>query len=123
MSVETPICAFHHLSTFDLNLINRIHAIIKMLLYCLQFTKKMTVTLSSAGAGMNSSFIHTVDFLRALGVPENNSIQVRMRLVHIRYFISTRSDLRYLKIQLNLEGSLLRDLICYCICNRLTVFF
>ncbi|CAL8310668.1 unnamed protein product, partial [Gadus morhua 'NCC'] len=43
-----------------------------------QFTKKMTVTMSSADAGINSSFIHTVNFLRALGVPENNSIQMEL---------------------------------------------
>ena len=74
---KVALLCLAYLSTFELNLINRIYAINKMLFCCLQFTKKMTVTMSSADAGINSSFIHTVNFLRALGVPENNSIQVR----------------------------------------------
>ncbi|KAJ3594613.1 hypothetical protein NHX12_003920 [Muraenolepis orangiensis] len=43
-----------------------------------QFTEKTTVTLSSAAVELNSSFSQTVNFLKTLGVPENNSIQMEL---------------------------------------------
>lgn len=36
------------------------------------------MVLSSASVGLNASFTHAVNFLKTLGVPENNSVQVRM---------------------------------------------
>lgn len=64
------------------------------ILNVLQLTQEMTVSKTTETVRVKSHFRHTVNYLKKLGVPANNSIQVRTSNI----FNQSRTDFKQLSL-------------------------